>query len=266
MIAFDPLTNKPIATNTYEKTQSPDNIASNATSMRGQDLSASTARRGQDISAATAGGSVTYHQDANGNYVALPTKPGSGASPSMPMLDGKPIAGKASKGGSLSATAQKELFEANDTVQASANVVEMLTRAKTLSKDAYEGVGAKQRAAVTSNTFGSKSADATVDLDNITTGQALESLRSVFGGSPTEGERKILLDIQGSANMTKKQRETIYDRAIELAKRRQNFNQNKAKSIRDGSYFSEDGASPQPFADSKSKTTQLPGGFEVVHD
>ena len=39
----------------------------------------------------------------------------------------------------------------------------------------------------------------TVELHNIVATNAVEQLKAVFGGNPTEGERKILIDLQGSA-------------------------------------------------------------------
>jgi hypothetical protein len=144
----------------------------------------------------------------------------------------------------LSPTAQKELFEADDMVNAGQNVVTLLNQAKGLNEIAYSGVGAKQRALVASNMpgmfgGGSKEANATIDMDNIMTSQALESLKSVFGGMPTEGERKILLDVQASVDKTPQQRETIINRAIDAANRRINLNKEKASSLRKGTYFRE---------------------------
>jgi hypothetical protein len=140
----------------------------------------------------------------------------------------------------LSAAGQKEVFESDEIAQSSKNAIGMLQEAKTLNKQAYSGFGAKTRALVRSNIpFSGEStgANATVDLDNLMTGQALESLKATFGGMPTEGERKILLEMQASADKTPAQREAILNRAIEAADRRVKFNEQKARSLRDGSYF-----------------------------
>jgi hypothetical protein len=137
----------------------------------------------------------------------------------------------------MSATMQKELFEADDTVQSSKNVIGLLKNAQDLNDKAYSGFGAKTRASIRGQLPGdTSSADSTIDLDNIMTGQALESLKAVFGGMPTEGERKILMDMQASADKTPTQRKAIMDRAIKAAENRQKFNEQKAKSLRDGSY------------------------------
>jgi len=139
----------------------------------------------------------------------------------------------------LSATAQKELFEAEDVAQSSNNAIGMLQEALTLNKKAYAGIGAKPRAVIASNLgMGAGGADATINLDNLMTGQALESLKATFGGMPTEGERKILLDMQASADKTPAQRKAILERAIQSAKKRAEFSSSKSQSLREGTYFS----------------------------
>lgn len=196
-----------------------------------------------------AAGAVTYQQGADGTLMALPTKPGAGPVTQRAVVDaqGNPVKGRApGRGTGMSATAQKELFEAEDGLAAANNVISMLTEAGKLNDKAYSGLGASVRSKIVSNLGGSDSADATVNLDNIMTGQALESLKSTFGAAPTEGERKILMDIQASTDKTPAQRKVIIDRAIEMAKKRVAFNSNKAKSLREGTYFSEQNPSPAP--------------------
>lgn len=138
----------------------------------------------------------------------------------------------------LSATAQKELFEAEDVAQSSQNVIASLDEALSINDKAYSGYGAKARAIARSNIPGeSEAANATIALDNIMTSQALESLKAVFGGMPTEGERKILLDMQASADKTPAQRKDIINRAKQAAARRMKVNQEKAAKLRSGEYF-----------------------------
>jgi hypothetical protein len=150
----------------------------------------------------------------------------------------------------LSAAAQKEVFEADEIAQSSKNAIGMLQEAKNLNDKAYSGFGAKTRATIRSNLPGeSTGANATVDLDNLMTGQALESLKATFGGMPTEGERKILLDMQASAEKTPAQRQAILDRAITAAERRIQFNEQKANALRTGEYFS-----AQPAAQKQATT------------
>lgn len=147
---------------------------------------------------------------------------------------------KPAKQGPMSVTLQKELLESDDTAQSSGSIIATLNQAKAINKKAYSGYAAKGRAVLASNMPGNwGGADATIDLDNMMTGQALESLKAVFGGMPTEGERKILLDMQASADKTPAQREIIMDRAIAAAQRRGDFASKKAGSIRGGTYLTE---------------------------
>jgi hypothetical protein len=153
----------------------------------------------------------------------------------------------AGQGPKLSATEQKELFEADELAQASENVIGMLDEAMSINEKAYSGPAAKERAVGVSWLPGdNEAADATINLDNIMTGQALESLKAVFGGMPTEGERKILLEMQASVGKTPKQRADIIARAKKAAENRIRFNQNKAEALRRGTYRKESPVSPTP--------------------
>ncbi len=152
---------------------------------------------------------------------------------------------KARNGGMPSATIAKEIFESDEGMLAGQNVVTALDRALELNEKAYSGPLAAQRGYAGSLLgAGNDAAVATEDLKNIVTAQALESLKATFGSMPTEGERKILLEIQGSVNQAPKVREGIYKRAKEMAQRRIQFNQQKARSLRDQTYFAPNGMSP----------------------
>jgi len=132
-----------------------------------------------------------------------------------------------------------------------------LQKAMDLNNKAYSGVGASARATLRSNLPGSsEGADATIAMENIIKDQALTSMKSIFGGNPTEGERAILLDLQASASKTPKQREEILGRAMQAAQRRLDFNKQKADSLRGGSYMSEGGA-PQVQATSGAKRVKF---------
>lgn len=163
--------------------------------------------------------------------------------------DGKPVSSPKKGAAGLSATAQKELFEADDAVQNGMGAVTSLQKAMELNKDAYSGVGAATRATIRSNLPGtSEAADATIAMENIIKDQALTSMKSIFGGNPTEGERAILLDLQASASKTLEQRAEILGRAMQAAQRRTEFNKQKADALRSGSYMSEGGAPAVPTA------------------
>jgi hypothetical protein len=136
----------------------------------------------------------------------------------------------------MNSTIQKELFEADEAVQAGQAVLQGLDRALELNPQAYDGPFADQRS-YGASLFGEQGGIATQELKNVVTAQALESLKAVFGGMPTEGERKILLEIQGSVDQPKPVREAIYKRARAAAERRIAENARKAAALRSGQYF-----------------------------
>lgn len=171
----------------------------------------------------------------------------------------------------LSPTAQKELFESDDVVNSAQNVISTLE--SVITKDpktgksqndlAYQGGGAELLTNVMGYIPGNYPAEnASVDLKNKVTGQALEQLKAVFGGMPTEGERKVLLELQGSLNLKASQREAIYKRAIALAQRRLEQAKDKANRLRSGTYFgpqeTETAISPED-----SMTIAKPQGWSV---
>jgi hypothetical protein len=143
------------------------------------------------------------------------------------------------KGMNLSAAEQKELFEAEDIVKAGESVILNLSKAKELSPKAYEGFGAGARRSIVRNIPGAGSSEgvtATTELETLVGENSLSQLKAIFGGAPTEGERKILLDLQGSISMSDAERQKIYERALKAAARRVKSNQEKMERIRKGSY------------------------------
>jgi hypothetical protein len=146
----------------------------------------------------------------------------------------------------LTATDKKAILEADDRVAQSEVAIDLLTKAKDISKQAYGGVGAGARSAagvnlpdwmVPDKLASPEKSLATQDLQNLTTQQALESLKAIFGGNPTEGERAILLDIQGSVNKPDEIRQKIYDRGLELARRRLDVHSRRAAELRGGEFY-----------------------------
>jgi hypothetical protein len=169
----------------------------------------------------------------------------------------KPV--KKSAGG-ISPTLQKELIQTDEEVQAGTAALGLIAKAKAASKEAYSGLGAGTRAVVASNLgVGGAGADATVELNNLVTSQALETLKATFGGAPTEGERKILLDIQAAPDKTPAQRKAILDRAQAAVERRVRLAKGKSKAIRSGQYLTED---YDPGADMQAPTNT--GGFKFL--
>lgn len=145
-------------------------------------------------------------------------------------------------GGTPSPTIAKEIFEADEGAQAGQNVITSLDKALEINDTAWDGPLADISSAGAA-LFGNQDAVQTQELKNNVTANALESLRATFGGNPTEGERKILLDVQGSITQPRAVRKAIFERAKAAAQRRLTFNQERASALRGGEYFDE-GYSP----------------------
>lgn len=142
--------------------------------------------------------------------------------------------------GPLTATDKKAIMEADDAVLSAQTVIENLTKAKQISKEALSGPGSAAAGYLRSflpDGYGGTAGQATVDLNNLVTTNALGQLKAIFGGNPTEGERAILLEIQGSSNLPDAARQKVYDRAIALAQRRLDFNKQRATELRGGDYY-----------------------------
>jgi len=139
----------------------------------------------------------------------------------------------------LTSGVKDEIIKTNDMVNSISGTIDMLKQARSLNKlPTYSGYGAYQRAIARSNLPGeSEEASNTINLENIMVGQTLESLKATFGGLPTEGERKILLEIQASTNKSPADRELIIGRAIDLANKKLSYHANKAESLKSGDYF-----------------------------
>lgn len=139
----------------------------------------------------------------------------------------------------LSGTQEKELFEAEDSINAGKSAILALDKALALSQKAYEGGTASARLTAGRHIPGIKSSDAQVasaEYSTLITEQALNSLRAIFGGNPTEGERKILMSLQGSLDMSHAERKPILENAMTAAKRRIQLAQQRMKGIKEGSY------------------------------
>jgi hypothetical protein len=146
----------------------------------------------------------------------------------------------------LTASDKQAILGADDAVSAAQTAIDALGQAKKLSPQALGGYGAGARSTLGANLpdwmvpdsiASPQSAVATQDLDNLIGQNALGQLKAIFGGNPTEGERAIMLELQGSSSKPDVVRQKIFDRAIDLAKRRLDFNKQRADEMRGGTYF-----------------------------
>lgn len=163
-----------------------------------------------------------------------------GLTPGTPTAQTYALTGKIGRDQELSATDKKAIMEAEEAVLSAQTAVEALNQAKAISPKAYEGPTAGMRGYGMS-LLGNEAGEATQELSNIVATNALGQLKAIFGGNPTEGERKILLDIQGSVGQPDAVRQKIFDRGIALAQKRLEFNQRRADDLRGGTFYKADG-------------------------
>lgn len=169
----------------------------------------------------------------------------------------------------LTAGDKEAIRTADDAVVANRAAIDSLARAKTLSKTAFAGPAAGVRGYAASflgetSDLG-KGGQATENLTNEVMTNALGQLKAIFGGNPTEGERKILLDLQGSVTKPDSVRQAIFDRAMGLAQKRLEFNQQRADQLRGGTYYKQPGAKPgQPGPQAAAQPSQGSGGDSML--
>ena len=148
----------------------------------------------------------------------------------------------------LSATEQKELFDVMDLESSGEAAVNALTKAKEIltsspeGAEPYTGFGAELRAGaarlpVVGDIVADKERGAsTTEYTTLVTEQALNNLKAIFGGMPTEGERAILMKMQALAGYTPQEQQAIIDNALEAANKRIEFNRSKSEAIQTGQY------------------------------
>lgn len=122
-----------------------------------------------------------------------------------------------------------ELQGMNSTIEQS---IKSIDRALTLSEHGlYDGYVAEDRADFMGNFGGTEESRRTQEYQNIVTNLALQSLKAVFGGSPTEGERQMLLKVQASASYPAPVRKAILEEAKAMAQAKLQSNQQQMQTL-----------------------------------
>lgn len=153
------------------------------------------------------------------------------------LADGTPVTQFDKPPRKLSATEQKQIFDVEEVITSGKGAISAMQQALALNDQAYEGSlsGARK---MLGQAFASDDPTyvATESLDNLVTKGALESLRATFGGNPTEGERKILLELQASSGKPRAVRQEIYQRALQSAQARIDRESKRLLGLRSGEY------------------------------
>jgi len=155
--------------------------------------------------------------------------------------DGQPIKMQSKQDGSI-ASKIAEIQGVNDQAN---QTIKNLQRAKDLSNQGiYDGSFSNLRADLMGNFGGTQESMRTQQYNNIVMQNALASLKAIFGGNPTEGERDILLKIQASSNYPTPVREQILDDAIAAAQAKIQSNNGQIQTIRGGSTVQQSSQTP----------------------
>ena len=150
----------------------------------------------------------------------------------------------------LSEAERRQVFQQQDQIDAGQSTLSLLAQASDLSGKFRGGAGAGTTAYLGSQARSlvgmapSEESNALINYDNLVKEQALGQLKSTFGGNPTEGERKVLLDLQASSGKTPEQRADILNRAVALAQERIKGAEQRRESLLTRSYRQPAGAQP----------------------
>jgi flagellar rod assembly protein/muramidase FlgJ len=137
--------------------------------------------------------------------------------------------GGAAQGG-LSESDKAARRAAEDAVAQAQSGLRTINRAIELNSTAYTGWTAGARANVLGQ-MGVQSAQDTQIFRNSAMSGVLSSLKSIFGGNPTEGERKILLEVEGAVDAPERVRGEILSRAKQAAEERIALNQRRIAEL-----------------------------------
>lgn len=131
------------------------------------------------------------------------------------------------------------------------------------SQSAYAGPAAGLRGAA-AGVLGidRDAAVATRNFRTIMGEQALEQLKTIFGGNPTEGERQILLDLQANVNMSQAERESLINRSLAAIQRRRRIAEEELQQVVRGELGRVQPGFTPPAA--SRQTPAPPPGFEAV--
>lgn len=164
-------------------------------------------------------------------------------------INGKPIQPSIKN----DSTTRKAVAEQQAAIDSGQELLRVLKKAKTLSEQGlFYGAGANARANAAQVVGGTEKSKRTLEYNTLITNSALQSMKSIFGGNPTEGERAILLKIQASSDYPRDVREKLLNEAIAAANNRIKSNQNQIKTLQGGS-----GASTSSAASTKTNYSSV---------
>lgn len=146
----------------------------------------------------------------------------------------------------LSPTEMKMKSELQDTLGQTAQAYDNLQRALQLNDQTFGNTYADkaQRFLLEQTNPQHPKVVATREMENLLAGKALEQLRSTFGGNPTEGERAILLGLQGIEAKSPEERKVILENTRKAMQNAYKRHKTKLADIEAGKYRTVQSAAP----------------------
>ena len=144
----------------------------------------------------------------------------------------------AAQAGKLTPPELKLKEETEDTIAAATSALTALDKALKLNPQTFTGSlgDMAQKYALGVVDPSHPKVKATEEQENLLANQALSSLKTLVGGNPTEGERKVIMDLQGIASKSLPVREGIIKNAIQATQNRLARNQKRLADIQSGAY------------------------------
>lgn len=130
------------------------------------------------------------------------------------------------------------VIETEDNITAAESALKNLQQALRINQNTFAGTiaeVAQQRTLENINPNDPRVVN-TRDLQNLLGTQALTQLKSLVGGNPTEGERAVIMDLQGISAKSKAERALIIKRGIEAVNARIRRNQKRLEGLRSGKF------------------------------
>lgn len=159
------------------------------------------------------------------------------------LADGSPVGKVDVKAKAPTATEQREMFDTEDAINTGLSTISSIEQALALNNQAYEGSLSGWRKTV-GQLFSSDDPRyvATETFDNVVQSSSLRDLKAMFGANPTEGERKIYLELQAISSKPRAVREQILRRASEAVKRRVARDTKRLERLKIGDYSTRGGS------------------------
>lgn len=134
--------------------------------------------------------------------------------------------------------------ETENTLSGLDSALQDLTRAYQLNPNTFGNtmIERAQRKALQEAGVKDERLSNTTEVENLLGQQILSKLKTIFGSAPTEGERAILMELEGAGAKTPEDRAKIIQRAYKAAKERRAREEKRLNEIKSGLYRSTDTA------------------------